>query len=156
MLPHTHFLFPLFIGLILYKLKYFSLELVIIAALAGVFVDADHYIENIIHNKKNPFSLIATWNHSTRYHKISYRSFIHEKKGAILITVILVIISFFHQKLAIALALGYYSHLLLDYILLKRSESIRFKLGKISFKELYPEIILDILLILGIVIIFIT
>ena len=114
--PHTHFLFPFFIALILNKINLISIELVIFCGVIGVVIDIDHYIKHIIHSKKDKFSLIKTWNMSEKFHKYNQRSFIHYKKGALIVSLIILILSFINWKIALITTIGYYSHLLLDNI----------------------------------------
>lgn len=149
--PHTHFLFPFFIGMILAKLNILSWKLAVVCGVLGAFMDIDHYIEHIIHSKKKRFSLIATWND---YHKY-LRSIIHHWRGVLVLTLIFLVILFFNWKIALILGIAYYSHLVLDYAHLKREHFVKGRLGKIFVKESYLEIYIDVVLIVGLLLLFI-
>jgi len=147
---HTHFLFPVAISLLFYKLNFLSWPLVLASGLVGMLIDLDHYLEHILHAKKNRFSIIATWNNSIKLHRFNQRSFIHDGPGILIITAVLLICSYFYWRLALALAIGYYSHILLDHLHLKKEKYFRGKLGAYFLKESYFEIWLDLLLIITI------
>ena len=155
MYPQTHFLFPFFVGVILVKLGWFSWELALIAGLAGVLIDVDHYVEHIFRSKKKRFSLRHTWRTSVVTHKFHQRSFIHHKNGAVVVTFLLIILAVFSQVWSLALALAFYSHMLLDHIHLKHPKRIKIKLFGIYEKEPRCELILDVLLLIGIVLVMI-
>lgn len=147
MYPQTHFLFPFFIALILTEFGLLSWKLALVAGIVGVLVDLDHYFEHIMHAKKNKFSLKDTWNRSIKLHRFEQRSFIHHWLGAMLVFLILVIVLFFDWKISLALAIGYYSHLILDHQHLK-GKKVEIKIKSLFINEYYTEIILDIILII--------
>ncbi|MBR9683106.1 hypothetical protein GOV03_01045 [Candidatus Woesearchaeota archaeon] len=149
---HTHFLLPFFIALILTKLNLLSWELAVMCGLIGMLIDFDHYLEHMLHQKENRFSLKSAWNNSIKFHRFSQRSFIHHWQGFLILSLLFVIILFFSWEISLILAIGYYSHLFLDYIHLKKEKVLKWKLGNLFMKESRLEIILDIILILGIVI----
>src|SRR3989344_6442576 len=153
MYPHTHFLFPYFIGLLLWKFNFLSWKLALIAGVIGVFVDIDHYVEHILHAEKKKFSLVDTWNNSVKLHKFYQRSFIHHWQGALIVSVLLLFGIFWNWQFIIVLALGYYSHLLLDYVHLNNKKSLAAKLGYFYLKEPWGEVVLDVVLIAGIVVV---
>lgn len=152
MYPQTHFLFPFFLALILTKLNYLSWQLALLAGIVGVLVDLDHYVEHILHAKTDKFSLIATWNNSIKLHRFNQRSFIHYGKGVLILTIILIITAIFSWQIALALALGYYSHIFLDDIHLRKEKYFRRKMMNLWFKESYFEIVLDVTLVIGILV----
>lgn len=152
--PQTHFLFPFTLSALLVKLHLFSWKLALLAGIVGVIVDLDHYVEQIVHAKTNRFSLTATWNNAVRFHRFNQRSFIHDGAGAILITIALFILAFYSWQVTLALALGYYSHLLLDYARLKHEKEFCWKFGVFYMKESELEFILDALLIMALLILF--
>lgn len=151
----THFLFPFFLCLVLYKLQFVSLKLAVIAGFVGVLIDLDHYIEHIKHAKKNKFSIKDTWNNSEHFHKFPQRSSIHHETGATIITLLLILTALMDYKIALVLAIAYYSHLYLDYLWIEKPHYMRMKFGKLYFRETHFEFVLDIILILAIIIIFI-
>ena len=144
----SHFLFPLFIGLVLKKFGLISYEMVILCALVGVFVDIDHYIENIIHAKTNRYSLINAWNNAMKYHRFQQRSFIHHIEGFILLSTFIAVMVFVDLNWAVIVAVGYYSHMILDYIPLNQNKYMRWHISKIFFSETQGELNLDILIII--------
>ena len=152
--PHTHFLFPFTLSTLLVKLNLLSWELALLAGIVGVLIDLDHYAEQIAHAKTNRFSIYATWNNAVRFHRFNQRSFIHEGSGAMIITLALFILAFFSWQIALALALGYYSHLLLDYARFKHEKEFCWKLGVFYMKESELELILDALLVISLVVLF--
>ena len=155
MLPHSHFLFAFLIGLIFTKLGFFSWKFALFCGIIAVLVDLDHYVEHILHAKKDKFSIRATWNNSIKLHKFNQRSFIHYFKGAIFLTVLFAAIYLINAKIALVLAIGYYSHLLLDLPYFHKQKILRLKLGKWYFNEKYPEIIFDVLLVIILSLLFI-
>ncbi len=154
MYPQSHFLVPFFIGLILAKLNVLSWKLAVLAGIVGILVDLDHYIEHILRAKTNRFSLKATWNNSIKHHKFNQRSFIHYWDGALLITLILAIIAYSNWQCALAIALGYYSHLLLDIPHFAKKTIVKIKFFDLYFRESWVEILFDVLLIIGCVVLF--
>ncbi|MBU0459487.1 MAG: metal-dependent hydrolase [Nanoarchaeota archaeon] len=153
MYPQTHFLFPFFISAILVKLNVLSWKLALASGIVGVLIDADHYVEHIIRAKTNKWSLKATWNNSAKLHRFYQRSFIHHREGFLVLTLLFIIVLFFSWQIALAKAIGYYSHLLLDYVHLKKKKYLQFKIGKFFVKESWFELGFDFFLVVGIVII---
>jgi hypothetical protein len=149
MLPHTHFLFPYVIGLLLNTQNFLHWKATLLAGLVGMFIDIDHYIEHIIHAKRNKFSIKATWNNSIKLHKFEQRSFIHHWQGILIITLILILTYFYFPVYSSGIALGYYSHLFLDYIFHKKGDiTYKIKIAKYYFKISKTELWLDIVLII--------
>ncbi len=154
--PPTHFLFPFFFGLVLTTFAVISWKLALLTGIVGILIDVDHYIEHILHAKTDKFSLRDTWNNSIRLHRFNQRSFIHEGIGILLVTVILGIVAAISWPLALALALGYYSHILLDDIHTNAHRYLRGKILNLWVEEPYAELILDMLLIVGIFVLLIV
>ncbi len=147
MYPLTHFLFPLALSLVLLKLNFFpNIYFVFLAALTGFLVDIDHYIHRIIVYKD--FNIKNCWNKAVLNKDKKERTLIHYKKGIIIITLILILIFFISKLTTFALAIGYYSHILLDnlHIKLKKKFNLR-EFGFVIKLPLY-EFILDLILIL--------
>jgi len=151
--PHTHFLFPFTVGLILNKLGIISWKLVLLCGIIGVLIDIDHYIEYVLHAKTNRFSLKGAWNNAIRFHRFEERSFIHHWQGFLVLSLIFLGLFFFYWKIALVLAIGYYSHIILDYVHLRKDKFFSWKIGKLFMKESHLEFALDIILILAIIII---
>lgn len=151
--PQTHFLLPFFLSAILAKMGLISWKLALLSGFMGVMIDIDHYIEHIIYAKTNRFSLVKTWNESIKWHHFYQRSFIHEGLGVLIVTIILLVKAIFVWHLALASAISYYSHLLLDKIHLHKEKYWRGKILFLFLKESYFEITLDVVLVLGILIV---
>tara|TARA_Y100000310_G_scaffold89923_1_gene87166 strand:+ start:115504 stop:115974 length:471 start_codon:yes stop_codon:yes gene_type:complete len=153
MYPQTHFLFVLLLGLTFTKYGYLNWKLSLLAAFLSSVIDIDHYIEHIIHNKKDRFSLKKTWNDAIHYNKFYEWSFIHRWQGMLLVTLIVVILFIFNWTWALVIALAYYSHMILDYINInyKAKHMVHIKEWKIFIDIPWYEIVFDLLLILGII-----
>ncbi|MBI2573605.1 metal-dependent hydrolase [Candidatus Woesearchaeota archaeon] len=147
MYPWSHFLFPFVIGLILTKTDHFTLPLALLAGIIGALVDLDHYIEHIVYAKTNRFSLKATWNNSIKLHRFEQRSFIHYSLGALWISLFLLVLSRINLMVAAALALGYYSHLLLDLPHFESAKKLKIKLFHLYLQEPLVEILFDVVLV---------
>src|SRR3989344_1724234 len=145
--PLTHFVVPFSISLL-----FSNINFSIIAGLIGMFIDIDHYFEHIIHAKKMKFSLLATWNHAMSKHATySEWSFIHKPLGIFFFTYLIGLISFFNLEFSLIIALGYYSHILLDQSSIRLNQYY-FKLGNLIFQLSYLELLLILLSFILIVI----
>lgn len=113
MYPQSHFLFPLLIGLILEKLGYVGYDFVLVAVLVGVFIDADHPIHHFF--MTGQLSITATADDAFKRH-IDDRTFLHHKLGMIVMSLFLIIAFAYFPYWALAVAVGYYSHMLLDHV----------------------------------------
>ncbi|RME54943.1 hypothetical protein D6777_02160 [Candidatus Woesearchaeota archaeon] len=153
MLPHTHFLLPFTIAYYLSSKGLMTFKMALLAGLVGVLIDLDHLLEYFLHTHK--LSLIGVWNNSLHFHRFKQRTIIHRWKGALLVTLLIILTFLISEVVALAIAIGYYSHLILDYVYLKLGY-FSFKLGKIYFKESYFEIILDVLFLLILLKLFIS
>ncbi len=150
---HTHFLFPFFLALILAKLQILPVSLAVLAGVIGVIIDIDHYVEHILHQKKNRFSISSTWNNSMKYHRFAQRSFIHEGLGIGIISLLLLPLLILNVQYFLAISLGYYTHIFLDYIKVKKPHYLNLKLGKLYFRETHTELVFDVILFVGIILI---
>ena len=142
---------PFFLGLVLYKLELFSMELAIVCGLVGMLVDLDHVVEHMIHQKKNRFSLRSAWNNSIRFHRFKQRSFIHDWPGLLILSGMFLLLVWWNWQWSWVLAIGYYSHLMLDWGYLGQRKFVRWEIEGIYLKESYKEIVLNIGLLVGIV-----
>ena len=127
MYPPIHFVFPFMLTFLLYQYGILPFYLVFLAGFVGLFVDIDHYIEHVLYAKKDRFSLRDTWNNATTYHRFNERSFIHHWQGMLLLSLLFVWMAFFSWQTALAMAIGYHSHMLLDHVHLKHRHSIAFQ-----------------------------
>ena len=114
----------------------------------------DHFIEHIIHKKKNKFSLSDTWNNAIHYHDFTEWSFLHHWQGMLLMALILLGVVFFSWKWVLVLGIAYYSHMLLDHIAIRRKpKRFQFKLFELFIEIPYYEIVFDVVLVIGIIIV---
>ena len=150
MYPLTHFLFALVIASVLHLYQIFNIYFVILTAIIGVLVDLDHYLHRII--KFKDYNIKNCWNRSILHKDKKQRTLIHHKKGAMIISVILLGIYFISKSLFLAGAIGYYSHIFLDNLHYKLKEKIKFKefgfIVRMPIHELIFEVILAILVLL--------
>lgn len=154
MYPWTHFLFPFFIAEILVSFSYLNHWHPLIAGIIGILIDLDHPVEFAFVRRK--FSFRQAWNNSVVSHKINGRTFIHHWLGILIVAILCFGLLFFNPSLALIVAFGYYSHILLDYIHVKvLDKSIRFREFGFSFRIPEYELVLDIFLLFGIVVLFI-
>ncbi len=151
MQPHTHFLFPLAIGLLLFRFGMISWKIALLCAVVGVLIDLDHYVEYVIHAKKNRFSFIGMWNDSMTKESFVKRSFTHYWPGMIGTTLLIIILFPFSSLASLVLAIAYYSHMILDYIELTQKRFVRWKMLFIYMKESYLNIAFDIIFLTTIV-----
>ncbi len=86
--PHTHFLFPFAIALILNRLGVVSWKLALVCGIVGVVVDADHYAEHLLKAKTQRFSFMRAWNDAIRFHHFDERSSIHHLNGFLVLSLI--------------------------------------------------------------------
>lgn len=149
--PHSHFLFPFIIALILVKLNILSWQLAIACSLIAVFIDIDHYVEHILHYKRNRFSLKATWNDSVKPHRFCHWSFIHHWNGALILTAIFAIILLFNWKISLILGIAYYSHFFLDHINLKANKFVPFRILNFDIVQSNIEILLNTAVLIGLI-----
>ena len=154
MYPQTHFLFPFLIGLVLTKFNFLDWKLALVCGFLAVVIDMDHFIEHIIHKKKNKFSLSDTWNNAIHYHDFTEWSFLHHWQGMLLMALILLGVVFFSWKWVLVLGIAYYSHMLLDHIAIRRKpKRFQFKLFELFIEIPYYEIVFDVVLVIGIIIV---
>jgi hypothetical protein len=147
MYPWTHFLFPFFIAEVLVSLSYLNHWHALIAGVVGVLIDLDHPIEFVLVRKK--FNFRKAWNNSVVSHKVDGRSFIHHWSGILVVILICLVLLYFIPLLALILALGYFSHIFLDYVhlnFLKRK--IKFKEFGFAFRIPEYELLFDFVLLI--------
>ncbi len=154
MYPQTHLLFSYFVALIFVKFTVFDHNTAIFVALVALLIDVDHYLTFIFKYKEMDFK--HAWNKAVKG-VYKGRSFIHHKIGFAVITAIVVVLYFIDRNLFWIIGLGYYSHMFLDYAHLNFLK-IR---GKMTFKEFGIverigkfEVLLDVFLIIGIILLF--
>ena len=155
MYPQTHFLASLLIAMIFAKFGVFDYKIAFFAALVGLFVDTDHFITYAFKYKKT--SIKDAWNKAVKGLYVG-RSFIHHKIGFILITMLVIFLFYINKTWFWIIIIGYYSHMFIDYThlnILKIREKITIKEFGIMEKINKFEILLDIFLIIGIILLYI-
>jgi len=148
MLPHTHFLFALLVGILAYYKGQITSANIIIIAILSTIIDIDHPIAYLRHHKK--LSLKKAWNNAVTAHE-HQRTIIHKPLGISIITISLFILLQFYPQTNI-LFLAYFSHMFLDYVHLTKE-----KIKKHNFINLFnilipispSEIAFDIILIIS-------
>lgn len=165
MYPQSHFLFPLFIGLLLQKLGIVHPWWTIVAVLVGVFVDLDHPIKHFF--KTGEINLKKAWNVGLVKHE-NDRTFIHHKQGILFLTLLHIIAFAYFPYWTAAIAIGYYSHMLLDHFTVKKGFEDDFpiedywgpwkpvNISPLGFQLALArhEIVFDICLLFGLLLIF--
>jgi hypothetical protein len=154
MYPLTHFLVPFVLAQIFVKLGYLDYRFALIAALLGVLIDLDHYIYRIFSAKD--YSFKKAWNIAVKKHDPLQRTFIHHYKGLLIFLLVKIVLLFFSWKWTIVIALGYYSHFLLDHIHIRIHKKLTFNEFGYVFRIPFYEIILDVILVLVGLLIFVN
>ena len=163
MYPQSHLLFPLFIGELLVKLSIVDQRFVLVAVLVGVFIDIDHLFKHLY--LTGEFSIRKTWNAGIVKHEQD-RTFLHHIPAIMTMTVIFAVLCIYYPYWTLAVALGYYSHMLLDHISLRRGfvdyittkeswglwKPVKIKIFGLQMRLAKHEIVFDILLIVGLII----
>ena len=155
MYPQTHFLASLLIASIFSKFGVFDYKIALFAALAGMLVDIDHFIVFVLKYKEMNFKHAFNKAVNGIYHG---RSFIHHQIGIVLITLGIIGLYFTNLTWFWIIGLGYYSHLFVDYAhlnILKIREKMTIKEFGIVEKINKFEVLLDIFLIIGIILLWI-
>lgn len=148
MLPHTHFLFALLVGILAYYKGQITSGNIIIVAILSTIIDIDHPISYLKHHGK--LRLKKAWNNAVTAHE-HQRTIIHKPLGILIISISLFILMKFYPKANIFL-LAYFSHIFLDYVHLTKE-----KIKKHNFINLFnvliplstSEITFDVILIIS-------
>ena len=153
MYPLTHFLISFFIGLLLVSQGYFTYLQAFITGLVGLLIDVDHFV---CYALKRSFNFKKAWNAAV-LHKLKERTLVHHLPGFLVSTLILVILFFVSKVWFWILFIGYYSHMILDYInfgkWLRVKKKIKFEEEGFFFKVPLYEIVLEIILVLLIILV---
>lgn len=112
--PQSHFLVPFLIAEILVKLHFLSPDFAILAGICGLLVDLDRFIVYVIYHRHD--SIKKAWNISVLRHQIRKRSFMHHWAVFVLISLVILLLYFVNKQIFLVVAIGYYSHVLLDFI----------------------------------------
>ena len=151
MYPQSHFLFSYLVGMVFAKLGVIDYRAALFVGLVGMLIDVDHYV-NFLFRKKD-FSLKDAWNAVVVSH-FRGRTFIHHEIGFVIVSLIFVGLYFYNSYLFWIFALGYYSHLILDFgnfNFLKIRGKMRFQEEGYVMKITKFEILFDVFLVIAIV-----
>ncbi len=151
MYPLTHFLVAFFIGILMVVYHNFSYLDAFITGLVGLLIDIDHYIYYIV--KKKNLSFRSAWNAAINgVFGWKERTFIHHLPGFFIITLILVLLFFVSKLWFWILFIGYYSHMILDYVdfdkWFGKDKKIGFNLFGLIISVHKYELVFDVVLIL--------
>ena len=151
MYPQSHFLFSYLVGLVFAKFGIIDYQGALFVALVGMFVDTDHFIVHLL--KFKDFNFKHAFNRAVKG-VYAGRSFIHHEFGFLAISLILVGVYFLNIYWFWIFAIGYYTHLFLDYahlnVLKIKEKMVIRKFGIIERINKF-ELLLDIFLVIGIV-----
>lgn len=125
MYPQSHFLFPLLLGEIFIKLGYVDQQFVLVAVLVGVLIDLDHPLKHFF--LTGELNLKKAWNAGVVKHE-NDRTFIHHKQGILFLSLLHIIAFAYFPYWTAAIAVGYYSHMLLDHFTVKK-----------GFEDYFPD-----------------
>jgi len=156
MYPQSHFLFSFFVGMIFVKFGFFDYRIALLIGFVGLLIDMDHYITFLVKYKYRDLKFKDSWNRAVKG-VYAGRGFIHHELGIILISIVLLMLYDFNMTLFWVFALGYYSHIFLDYAhlnILKIKTRITFRAAGLVEKINKFEILFDIFLIFGIILLF--
>ncbi|MGM5487724.1 MAG: hypothetical protein ACQESG_02125 [Nanobdellota archaeon] len=145
MYPHTHFLFAFFLGLVLHFFGIFSFHFAVACGVLAVLIDIDHLIEHALQCKTRPWSIKSMWNNCTHFHRYHERSFIHHRKGMLVIGGLILAILLFNLQVGLMLGIAYCSHMLLDHVRTRKKFTTR--VWGWYLVETYTAFILDISLV---------
>ena len=151
MYPQSHFLFSFLIALIFVKFGVFDYKIALLVGVVAVLIDLDHYITFIFKYKEMNFK--DAWNKAVKG-IYAGRSFIHHTIGFVLITALIILLYYFNKTWFWIIGIGYYTHMFLDYAhlnVLKIKEKMTIKEFGITERINKFEILFDIFLIIGIV-----
>lgn len=155
MYPQSHFLFALLIASIFAKYGVFDYKIALLIAVFAVLVDIDHFINFAIHKKD--YSLKDAWNAGVLKH-MKEKTFIHYYLGFILISAVIILLFFFNRTWFWIIGISYYSHIFLDYAklnILKIKGRVTIKEAGLAEKINKFELLFDIFLVIGIVLVII-
>jgi hypothetical protein len=165
MFPQSHLLLPLFLGLVLQKLGHVDLWWTIVAVLVGVFIDADHPLMHLVRTGR--WSIKETADDAFK-DGVEDRSPLHEVPGMLVMSVLFIVAFAFQLYWASAVAVGYYTHMLLDH-LSADGRLLAHRTTKDYYGDTKPmavhvlgytinlakfEIVFDVLVIVGIIVVF--
>lgn len=142
MLPHTHLLVGLMLGMLAWKNDILTWELAIVVGLIAALIDIDHLYA--YHKHHRDWSIKGAWLRALKFHEPE-RTIIHHAYGFIAITILLIILGVFSPIIMIVGGLAYYSHYFLDHVHVKYEGLLRRE--KVTIPLSYLEMMLDMICI---------
>jgi hypothetical protein len=113
MLPHTHFLVALVLGLIGVHTFLFTHAQAVILGIISTSIDIDHLFA--YHKRHKKWSIKGTWEAAIVKHE-QEKSFIQHPEGVIIASIVILILFFIDAKWALLLTIAYFTHYILDHI----------------------------------------
>ena len=149
MLPHTHFMVGLLLGLLAWRNGLISWKLAIVVAIIAAIVDIDHIYA--YHRKHGDWHISGAWQRAIKFHEPE-RTVIHHAYGFVVVTILLIIIGVFSPQFAIVGGLGYFSHYLIDHMHVTYEGKLQE--GKFTIPLSYLEILINSICIPVVLILF--
>ena len=152
MYPQSHFLLALLLGLGLMKQGILSWQLALVTAIIAVAIDIDHFLSFVY--RHHDFSFKHAWDAAVIKHEKKERTIIHHPIGFVVLSLFIIATYFINITWFYVLAIAYFSHYLIDHIPYQQySKKKRIKLLFLNFEVYSLELIFDVLLLIGIVLI---
>ena len=122
MLPITHLLAGLALGIYAHSIGLFGETFVILTIIVSVGVDADHLVRYFL---TGAGGLRSHWNRLAADKLRHKRTLIHHSKGIALTSILIASTYFWDARVFFSLALAYGSHMTLDHLHLRHPHRIR-------------------------------
>ncbi|MFH1787772.1 MAG: metal-dependent hydrolase [Candidatus Altiarchaeota archaeon] len=122
MLPLTHFLAGLSLGVFGYSQGLFGEEYVILTAVVSTLIDLDHLVTYFSSGRGG---LKAHWNRLVLDRLRHKRTFIHHAQGFFVVCFLIAILHSVNKPLFYCLGFAYVSHMLLDHVHVRHTPHIR-------------------------------
>ena len=150
MYPHTHFLVAFLIGEIFVSLGLITHIHALLCGIIAFLIDIDHYFSHGV--KTKDWNFRNAWNSTVVKRDIVERMHAHHKSG--ILYLVMIGVSIFLQDIGLMsiFFVGYFSHLLLDYMglnIAKRHHIKRYRLGKYLMKISHYEWLVGLFALIG-------
>jgi hypothetical protein len=147
MLPLTHFLVGLALGVWGFDKGLFGREYVLYTAFASILIDLDHLVGYFT---SGGGSLREHWNRLA-LDRLRYKStLVHHVRGIVVVCLVIALTYFAERRVFYCLALAYVSHMVLDHLHIRHLPHVRkYHLKGLGIVLPYSiiEVLLDVLLI---------
>jgi hypothetical protein len=151
MLPHTHLLAGSLVSTLSYRLDIIDPSQALVLAGLSVAIDADHYILFLV-SKKDAHP-VRCWNASIKREAAAGRSFLHDYLGLAILVPLLALAMVLDFGWGYALLAAYLTHLVLDKLPDGILPMVRFAVKGMQFRISYLEMIADVILIMGLLLV---